>query len=137
MFLKSGLMRTMGVRKLRRMGHDILALRADSKRSIAPVDLSRFDAVIGRLSRFERIRYPDNVLREGMQVLLEILRSPRGGGRPRGPAPRRTPLYKIVLEDVDEALAAIVPASSLNPQVFLAGFSGAAKEYYELDDRHK
>jgi hypothetical protein len=72
MLLKGQLAKTVPLEVLKRTySHRLKRTWKDFKNLFPTEDLSSFDGLLRGLDRFEQIRYPDNVLREGMSVALD------------------------------------------------------------------
>jgi hypothetical protein len=116
MFLKGGLANALSSSDLRNLGHSLAQSWERFKVEFNDVDLTRFDEIVTQLDKFERIRYPDRVLTEGMQVRIEVT----------GPVvasfltpPSSVPIYDLVLCQVDELVKAIVATINVDPTFFL------------------
>jgi hypothetical protein len=119
----------MTLRKLKGLQHDLRRAWREFKTTASDPALHQFDALVASLHRFEKLRYPDSVLRHGM--LAEFgLKRPRRGERSRAPG-RPEPRYELWLEDVDALVGAIFTAASANPQFFFGGFNNRAKSYLQ------
>jgi len=102
MFLKGTLVRIVGLGELRSIRHDLNWLWKTFKVHFPSSENAPFDDPIADLHRFERLRYPDIRIREGMEATLAIFRNQPVETSGPGKSP---PRYSLVLEDVD-ALAA-------------------------------
>jgi hypothetical protein len=72
MFLKARLSHSYSLEELQgRFGHRLQRLWEAFKAEFPGSDLDRFDEIIAGLDRFERIRYPNAVLAEGMAVAVQ------------------------------------------------------------------
>ena len=73
MFLKSGLSQIRSLPELKKFQHKLVniwnAFKADF-----PAALSQFDKTITELADFEEIRYPDEVLKNGAQIIIDYHR---------------------------------------------------------------
>jgi len=119
MYLKGVLAIDLALAELSALRHILPRIWIRIKQTFTDPRLNSFDMPIEVLHRFERIRYPDNMLKEGAQITLMRLRSHRP---PPGPAtvPRRAePVYELVLEDVDELVKVIFDLANLNPKFFI------------------
>ena len=98
-------------------------------------ELARFDNCINELNKFERIRYPDKMLREGMVGGTRWQKEDLNAGKLSlfgWPLPR----YEVSIDELDELVMAIYSASNTDPQLIeMQMFPGVAKEYYH--DRNK
>ena len=117
MFLKGALVRLVGLDALRDISHDLRKLWARFKERIPSTEATFFDVPIADLHRFERIRYPDNMIREVSQISFSVFRSQRVESS--GTAPLSS--YTLVLEDVD----ALVNFSSIKRTLILNSICNA------------
>ena len=83
------------------------------------------------LERFERLRYPDSVVLEGMQVSFVISRA-QFSPLPSCPQPP----YHLVLEDVDAIAQKAAQASGLTQVAFTSGLSEEAIHFLKLHNVH-
>jgi hypothetical protein len=134
MLLKGGLAQK---RKL----SDLEAMRHRLKKKIWPAfkedfpdpNLSRHDATISSLDKFDAARYPDEILKHGM------------GGRAewRGPVTeviahsgiRTVRPYVIAISDIDDLVAEVFKKCSWNPGAFM-GHNPAALEAIKRENGH-
>jgi hypothetical protein len=124
MYLKGALAPVLDLKAMRKLRHDLQQIWVCAKQSFPSSNLIRFDTAIDRLNPFERLRYPDAVLREGAQMRLTRLRSE---WLPAPANPGRTePVYDLVLEEVDELVKAIFSVANLNPAFFSSGLNPRA-----------
>ncbi len=104
MFLKGALVRIVGLEALRTMGHDLNRLWERFKADFPSSTNASFDKPIADMDRFERLRYPDIRIREGMEATLAIFRNHRVETSGLEKAP---PRYSLVIEDFDGLTAFI------------------------------
>jgi hypothetical protein len=108
---------------VRAYGHRLTDLWDAVKPSLGGSKLDGFDDAIRTLNAFEKIRYPDSIVENGAAIHIELLRDP---GVTMGAAsvdlsnPGKKPLPKYILrvQEMDALVAAILSASSVNPQLF-------------------
>jgi|SRR5271165_3969791 len=107
-------------------GHRLDAIWQEFKAAAGDPALSRFDTVISELDRFESLRYPDNVLKNGMMAGIG-----RGGksGTGRSSWNRREPFYEVYLNEIDDLVFAIHSAASVNPDFYASGFPKPARQF--------
>ena len=72
MFLKGALVRIVGLGPRRDAGHDLNELWGMFKPHMPCAEAASFDQPIAEMHRFERLRYPDTAIREGMEATLAI-----------------------------------------------------------------
>jgi hypothetical protein len=92
--------------------------------------LSRFDDRVAGLDRHWRVRYPDEIIRHGIQANIAFEKSPdvaiTGGGNQRH--------YMLTIEELDELVAVLWKKSGLNIKAFMPS-SNAAREYLGLRNK--
>lgn len=134
MFLKGALVRLVGLEPLRKVGHDLNRLWDLFKTHLPCPEAASFDKPITEMHRFERLRYPDTAIREGMEATLAIFRDRRvetsGPGDP-------LPQYSLVLEDFDALAKLIFERASVNPQFHLQRLRPEAREFLARHNVHQ
>jgi len=80
--------------------------------------------LIKKLDLFEEIRYPDRILKLGLNTAVSM----KAGDA--SPPPR----YEVVIEDTDRLVATIFSACSRNPFVFTSGLSPHARDMLTRDN---
>ena len=88
--------------------------------------MSRFDAVVSALNKFEDLRYPDAVLEKGMLSGFELKKGTPA--KVTGLA-ARVPRYTLCLEGIDELMSAVFKVADINPQFFTGRLRGDGKRY--------
>jgi hypothetical protein len=96
------------------------------KRLFPAEDLTEFDAMIDELDKFERIRYPDEILAHGVIVGLgfsrgKVFLQDKSVARPE-------PEYQIGVGDVDAFFSRLFPLCGLNPQAYLTFLSSFGRK---------
>ncbi len=115
MFLKAGLSRRFSLQELKkRFDHNLPRLWAAFKTQFPGAALNQFDEVVAGLDRFERLRYPDAVLAEGMSIAIQWEPG-------EWTSTSETPRYQLVVNDVDMLVAKIFEVCDLNPAFFMQG----------------
>jgi hypothetical protein len=135
MFLKSRLSQRYSLKELGqpRFGHKLPALWEAFKLEFLGAGLERFDDTIATLDRFEKVRYPDETLDKGAQILVEW----NLPASDPGSAPRSTllePMYKIIVTDIDHLVAKIFEVCSRNPAFFTCGLNEYARDAITRDN---
>jgi hypothetical protein len=90
--------------------------------------LDRFLPVIASLDRFDRIRYPDEMLGKGLQLLIDV-QVPLSDVPPSSPSPGT--LYHFHVQEIDDLVKAIFDKASVNPRFFTESLNGEAREALE------
>jgi hypothetical protein len=129
MFLKSGLARKYTLLNLRKkFGHKLPVLWNEFKKEFPAPSLSQFDTVIADVEEFEDVRYPDNVLKHGAQMVIDLRGDFAPPPSPPVPSPQKEPLYKFYFDDVDRLIGEIFIVSSRNPLFYTSGLKPEVKE---------
>jgi hypothetical protein len=132
MLLKARLSQKRSLEELSRppFGHKLYALWNAFKAEFPTVGLDQFDDTIATLDRFERLRYPDAIIKEGaeMIVMWEPISSTYG---PEITPPSR---YQIIVTEIDRLVARIFEVSSRNPAFFTGRMNEYAREAITRDN---
>jgi hypothetical protein len=135
MYLKGALLKskTKTLKELKQLGHSLPKCWEAFKAQVNDPGLSKFDAVISEIHKYEDLRYPDQNSK-GMQSMFDVVR----WTHPSPPIPTTTidplPSYRLCLPDVDELVAAIFTAAGKNTQVYLRFMKPEANEYFGRDN---
>jgi hypothetical protein len=95
--------------------------------------LGEFNKQIAGLARFEDIRYPDKMLKYGVQIRIEF----RSALTPRpqlSTPPRPEPEYILDFYEMDRLIGAIFTVSTLNPLFFTLGLKPEVREMLARDN---
>lgn len=133
LYLKGILAKHYSLAELWKFNHHLLKIWPVFKKKFQLADLSKFDPAIERLDRFERIRYPDKLLNEGMSGLLA---SSVQDFDQMQHNEIREPKYQLVLEEVDELVKVVFQLSGLNPRFFFDGIDDIARHFLLLRNAH-
>src|SRR3954468_4747254 len=129
MFLKSRLCGVTSKAERKSLGHKLPKIWKRFKAEDADPALAAFDPVIERIHKFERIRYPEPVVEEGM-----ILSIGRGFGDTKpvqmleGP---QYPEYFLDLDQVEKLVAVILPKLGFNLEAFKFRFTDDGRRAVE------
>lgn len=120
--------------KRREFGHDLDRLWPAYKQKIAPVDLSRFDAAITALNRWEGLRYGG--FPEGKPVQRSF--GPVRPGVSSASDDQDWDVYDFGLQEIDDLIRSMFKAIDLNPAFVGAGHGHrpALREWYLQDNNH-
>lgn len=125
MFLKARLSQNYSRKELEGFKHKLSKLWQFFKKEFPVVGFEQFDDTIGTLDLFERIRYPDNMIKEGAEMHIMWNKSPFHTGSISGP---RSPRYVILVKDIDRLIARIFEVCSRNPLFFMGGMNEYARK---------
>ena len=131
MFLKCVLVKTLTLKELKGLGHNLSTLWARFAQLHPNPAHASLDAAVEELERFERLRYPDSVVLEGMQALFSIARA-HFSPLPAGPQPP----YHLILEDIDFIAKIAAQASGLNRVAFTSGMSEQGIHFLQVHNVH-
>ena len=131
MFLKCVLVKTLTLKELKTLGHDLNTLWARFVELYPDPKHEPLDSAVAELEKFERLRYPDSVVLEGMQASF-VIESAHFSPLPPGPQPP----YHLVLEDIDAIAHAATKASGLNRAAFTSGISAQGMHFLQLHNTH-
>jgi HEPN domain-containing protein len=134
MLLKGALVRVVGLDKLRDIGHDLNDLWREFTTQFAISDSLAVDIAIVELDRFERLRYPDKVIHEGMEMTFDVYRTHRVETSGVGNA---MPRYSLVLEDVDVLVKLIFAKAQVNPRFHLQKLRPEAMDFLSRENSHR
>ena len=127
MFLKCVLVKTLTLKELKSLGHDLNTLWARFVELHPDPRNGSLNSAVAELEKFERLRYPDSVVLEGMQASFTVARA-HFSPLPPGPQPP----YHLVLEDIDAIAYAAAKASGLSSAAFTSGISAQGIHFLQL-----
>jgi len=141
-FLKGSLTKTKSLQKLKDLNHNFPKIWGAFKGQANDASLVRFDDMISKLDKFERLRYPDSVVNKGALVNINITKAAAAdvAAMAKNADPQHNPAsslpdYRFCLEEIDELVPLIFAATSLEPKgYFRMGFKPAAWEYLVKDN---
>jgi hypothetical protein len=119
--------KTKTLKELRdKIGHSLVKCWKAFKEQVNDSAFDKFDEVISEIDKYEELRYPDEKPK-GMNSMFDIVRwtPPNTADTPAS----NTPHYRLCLPDVDELIAAILAAASVNPETYLCFMRAEANEY--------
>ncbi len=116
MFLKGCLVQHVGFDNLPkgRNGHDLKGLWVIFREYVTDTNLSRFDILIAELHKFEHIRYPENLIREGGMFSMGF---PSGVRNTQILGPKH-PEYQISINDVDSLVEELFRVGNVNAEFY-------------------
>jgi HEPN domain-containing protein len=124
MYLKGYLCRKLTEKERRKLGHSLHKIWRSVKQDIGDSTLDQFDATISAIDKFERIRYPEEIVRKGMTATIGF----KKGGTVTGPGGQK-PSFELVIDDLDALAKRILEHSNVNPKFFTNGLSNDARTY--------
>lgn len=136
MILKARLSKFKSLRDLKNLGHKLEA-NWDEFKKLFPEDLSAFDVLIRELDRFERIRYPNAALQEGMAVCIDWNAPEDDRGTDiwgATPLENRVPLYRFAVTELDSFVAKLFEVSSINQRFFGDSLNKIARDVLKFDN---
>jgi hypothetical protein len=115
MFLKGALVeKGLAPEDLRRFRHNLKRLWKAFKKHYDNGTLAQFDQLIQKLDRFEKIRYPDQIVK-GLTMGISIGAGEQNTVRTLTPLPH----YEVNLAAIDGLVRAIVQRTSVNPKALM------------------
>ena len=117
MFLKAALCRTHTRGELHAMKHNLRKAWLEFKARHPDPRLDSLDAAVSSLNKFERIRYPDDVLVHGMIGTFKLERA--HVARTQSHTSHPPSQYALVLEDVDQLVQLVFEVGGMNPYFYL------------------
>src|SRR5207302_5028079 len=103
MYLKGYLCRKLTEGERRMLGHRLPRIWRKVKQDIGDSTLDNFDATISAINKFERIRYPEEIVRKGMTATVRFKTS--GAAKEPG---RSKPHFVLVIDDLDAVAKSIL-----------------------------
>ena len=131
MFLKCVLVKSLSLKELKALSHNLTILWSRFTQLHPHPTHAALDSAVAELERFERLRYPDSVVLEGMQVSFVVSKA-HYSPLPAGPQPP----YHLVLEDIDNIAKIAAKASGLDRIAFTSGLSEQALQYLQVHNAH-
>jgi hypothetical protein len=131
MFLKCFLVKTLTLKELKTLGHNLSVLWSRFSQLHPDPTHATLDSAVAELEKFERLRYPDSIVLEGMQVSFVISKA-HYSPLPAGPQPP----YHLVLEDIDNIAKIVANASGLKRTTFTSGLSAQALKFLQVHNEH-
>ena len=135
LILKAVLVRVSSLGELKHNhSHDLNSLWQAAVVEIPALKTPTRDQAIADLDKFEALRYPDSLVRQGATVTIGI----HSGENPvtDGTRPTSGPTYRFNVEDIDELWAGVFVKIPANPEVFLQGLSKQARSALMADNQH-
>jgi HEPN domain-containing protein len=134
-YLKGALIEKLDEAARRKLRHDLKKLWRLYKRERKNPALNDFDQTIQDINKFERIRYPEEIIRLGMLAEIGFVRNTP---QPRPKPPAKTPpgeRYQLALDEVDELVKLIFQVEGLLPAFYINRLNEHAKRYLEHNNK--
>jgi hypothetical protein len=133
MLLKGQLAKTLPIAVLKKKySHNLKRTWKKFKKLFPAEDLSPFDDLLSRLNRFERLRYPDNALSEGMAVAIPLYPPP--AQMKLESTVRKSPSYQLAVTDLDRFVATLFCLCSMDPVVYMRHLDQHAVKAVEYEN---
>jgi hypothetical protein len=107
-----------------KFGHSLPKCWITFKRTFPGEDLTEFDTMIAELDKFEKIRYPDNLLIQGAGIGF-------GFGRWQPPimsCAKPVPQHTVAIGDVDAFFARAIKLCRMNPEAYFSFLTERGRE---------
>jgi HEPN domain-containing protein len=130
MYLKGALCRTLNEHQRRKLGHRLTKMWKRFKVAHPDPALNRFDQSISELDKYERIRYPEEILRRGMFSSINFSRSAQPVPSTTGPK-RPEAHYDLFVDELDALAKEIFAKASVNAPVFTGRLRPNALRYLQ------
>jgi hypothetical protein len=101
------------------------------KQEAAGSPLASFDPIVETLSKFEEIRYPENLVLNGMTCTFGF-----GKAMPTvHEGPRTEPDYELFVGEIDALVKAILTSSGINPQFYTRRYGEHGSTYLQHENQ--
>lgn len=132
MYLKGYLCRNLTEKERRSLGHNLRKIWRRVKQDAGDTTLDKFDATISAINKFERIRYPEEIVRRGMTATVGFK---RGAAVKDNTSPgRQKPSFELVIDDLDAIAERVLEISKANPRFFTDGLNNDARAYLKMSN---
>jgi HEPN domain-containing protein len=134
-YLKGALIEKLDEEASRKLGHNLKKLWRLYKRERKNPTLNKFDQTIRDINKFERIRYPEEIIRLGMLAEIGFVRNvPRLRPKPPAKSPPGE-RYELALDEADELVRLIFQLERMNPAFYINKLNEHAKRYLEHNNK--
>jgi hypothetical protein len=134
MLLKGALSKSMSLSDMKtKLGHKLDKCWEAFKTQASDANLDRFDTVVQGLNKFEEIRYPDDLIKNGASMLFDITKAGIAMSSVSGVT---VPHYTFCLEEIDELVGEIFRIGGRNSDAYLKAMMVRkdAQEYLRRDN---
>jgi len=125
MYLKGYLCTTLNEAQRRHLKHNLPEIWARFKKEVSGSRLDGFDEIVSALHKFERIRYPEEIVGRGMLALIRFKKSDVEIME----SSRREVRYEVVVGELDALAKVIFEESKFNPLFFTKSLNRHALTY--------
>jgi HEPN domain-containing protein len=130
MYLKGALCQTLDEHQRRNLGHRLRKMWKRFKAAHPDPVLNRFNQCISELDKYERIRYPEEMLRQGMFSTINWSRSMQPAQSTIGPKRSET-RYDLFVDELDALAKEIFVKASVNAPAFTGRLRPSALRYLQ------
>jgi hypothetical protein len=138
MLLKSGLVPHTTEDERIKLGHRLPRIWKAFKVQYDPSSqLTRFDALVRSLNKYEGIRYPEKTAQRGIMSSFQFGNAappPKPSGNKGKAATRNLPTYHLSVGEVDALVKAICQVCRINPKFFTTHFQPPGSTYLKHDN---
>ncbi len=125
MYLKGHLCTTLNEAQRKKLKHNLRRIWRRFKKKVSDSGLDRFDETVSALDKFERIRYPEEIVRRGMLASISF----KKGDVNMMESSRREVRYEVVVGELDALAKVIFEKSKINPLFFTNSLNQHASPY--------
>jgi HEPN domain-containing protein len=130
MYLKGALCRTHDEYQRRKLGHKLRKIWKRFRVAYPDPALNKFDQCVSELDKYERIRYPEEVLRKGMASTINLSRGAQPAPSMVGPG-RPEARYDLFVDELDALAKEIFVKASVNARAFTMTLRPSALGYLQ------
>jgi len=133
MFLKGGLAaHTTEDERKRCFRHGLVDLWSEFKTRLPSANLEKFDPIIAALDKLEEIRYPENILKNGMAFSFAF--GTETSVEIGGAATEKVPRYLLFVGEIDPLMGALCEASNINAKTFTTRYREPGLTYLKCEN---
>jgi hypothetical protein len=132
MYMKGYFCKKLDESQLRKLGHKLPKIWRRFKADVSDPNLNQYDDAISELDRFERIRYPEEMVRSGLRASIAFK---RGDLQVETDSKCQEPLYALTIDEVDAISKIIFEKLKLNATFFTGNLSEDALAYLKKENK--
>jgi len=114
LYLKGALSLRMDETKRRDLGHQLHALWSEFKNMASYPELAKFDGAVKVLQKFEEIRYPERIVRNGMRLVISL--RPIDSGVIEKYDEQSAPHYVLPFDQMDSLIRIVIGSTGKDPE---------------------